>query len=54
MLVQGWVLINQTDTKDGYLIVSKCYAPSLYLRTDRESKSTTVMQKQEGSLSLAR
>ena len=26
-----------------------CYAPSPYLRTDRESKSTTVMQKQEGS-----
>ena len=32
----------------------RCYAPSLYLRTDRESKSTTGMQKQEGSLSLAR
>ena len=28
----------------------KCYAPSPYLRTDQESKSTTVMQKQEGSL----
>ena len=27
-----------------------CYAPSPYLRTDRESKSTTVLQKQEGSL----
>ena len=27
-----------------------CYAPSPYLRTDRESKSTTVLQTQEGSL----
>ena len=27
-----------------------CYAPSPYLRIDRESKSTTVMQRQEGSL----
>ena len=33
---------------------SMCYVPCPYLRTDRESKSTTVMQKQEGSLSLAR
>ena len=32
----------------------RCYAPSLYLRTDRESKSTTVMQRKEGSLFLAR
>ena len=29
-----------------------CYAPSPYLWTDRESKSTTVLQTQEGSLSL--
>ena len=29
---------------------SLCYAPSPYLRTDRESKSTTVLQMQEGSL----
>ena len=27
-----------------------CYAPSPYLRTHRESKSTTVLQTQEGSL----
>ena len=27
-----------------------CYAPSPYLRTYRESKSTTVLQTQEGSL----
>ena len=32
---------------------SDCYALSPYLRTDGESKFTTVMQKQEGSLSLA-
>ena len=31
-------------------IACVCYAPSLYLRTDRESKSTTVLQMQEGSL----
>ena len=30
------------------------YAPSPYLRIDRESKSITVMQRQEGSLFLAR
>ena len=31
-----------------------CYAPSPYFRTVRESKSTTVMQRQEGSLFLVR
>ena len=31
-----------------------CYAPSPYRRTDRESKSTTVLQTQEGSLFIPR
>ena len=30
--------------------VGQCYALSPYLRTDQESKSTTVLQTQEGSL----
>ena len=30
--------------------VCMCYAPSPYLRTDWESKATTVLQTQEGSL----
>ena len=34
----------------GNVVHCNCYAPSPYLRTDRESKSTTVLQTQEGSL----
>ena len=30
-----------------------CYAPSPYLRTNQESKSTTVLQMQEGSLFIS-
>ena len=32
------------------LLVQGCYVLSPYLRTDRESTSTTVVQRQEGSL----
>ena len=52
-----WCVVNNAvlvlDVQQTNSVIHICYTPSPYLRTDRENKSTTVMQRQEGSLFLA-